>query len=386
MTGTAGQKRVPTEYFAFSPFPLPPLAEQHRIVAKVDELMVLCDELDAAQQKRERRRDRLVAATLNRLNNGNASLEPGGHPDFEESARFYFNHLPRLTTRPEHIQQLRQTILDLAVRGKLVEQDPNDEPASELLKRIEAEKNQLIKAGKLRKQKPKSPIKADEIQFKIPEGWAAIRIGEVGNASDSSIVDGPFGSSVNTKRDYRGGGIPVTRMSNISPFEYKRDNLKFIGEDKFKLLRRHNILSGDVLLGKVGSIGNAAIYPDDMQEGMLSTTGVARFRVGQIVSNRYLCILLNALGPEMRAIASQAVQPFLNMKTINNLPICIPPLAEQHRIVAKVDELMALCEELEAGLNTNAAIRLQLLDATLHESLYGLQETRSQQRVEAQNT
>jgi len=127
--------------------PLPPLAEQHRIVEKVDELMALCDELEAAQQKRERRRERLVAATLNGLNNGDASSETHEPPAFEESARFYFNHLPRLTTRPEHIQQLRQTILNLAVRGKLVPQDPSDEPATKLLSRVEAEKAFLVKCG-----------------------------------------------------------------------------------------------------------------------------------------------------------------------------------------------------------------------------------------------
>ena len=96
--------------------------------------MALCDRLEAAQAERESRRDKLAAASLHRLNNGADADE------FREHARFHLRHLPRLTTRPEHIQQLRQTILNLAVRGKLVPQDPNDEPASELLKRIQAEK------------------------------------------------------------------------------------------------------------------------------------------------------------------------------------------------------------------------------------------------------
>ncbi len=101
---------------------LPPLAEQRRIVAKVDELMALCDRLEAAHAERESRRDRLVAASLHRLN------QPADPPDFRENARFHLRHLPRLATRPEHVQQLRQTILNLAVRGKLVPQDPNDKP------------------------------------------------------------------------------------------------------------------------------------------------------------------------------------------------------------------------------------------------------------------
>jgi len=113
------------------PVPLPPLAEQHRIVAKVDELMAMCDRLAAAQAERENRRNRLVAASLHRLNNG-ADAE-----SFREHARFHLRHLPRLTTRPEHIQQLRQTILHLGVRGRLLPQDPTDEPTGEARKRIE---------------------------------------------------------------------------------------------------------------------------------------------------------------------------------------------------------------------------------------------------------
>lgn len=128
--------------------PLPPLAEQHRIVAKVDELRALCDRLETMQAKRESRRDSLVGASLNRLNNGNDS------ESFREYARFHLNNFPRLTTRPAHVQQLRQAILNLAIRGQLVPQDQNDEPASELLKRIKAEKARLIKEGTLRKEKP----------------------------------------------------------------------------------------------------------------------------------------------------------------------------------------------------------------------------------------
>ena len=145
-TGTTVQS-LKYEEFELQPFPLPPLAEQHRIVAKVDELMALCDQLEAAKTVREQSRDRLVAACLHRLNSPDDTREtdmpdlPAQQADaFRDHARFVFEHLPRLTARPEHIKQLRQTILNLAVRGKLVPQDLNDEPAAELFKRIQAEK------------------------------------------------------------------------------------------------------------------------------------------------------------------------------------------------------------------------------------------------------
>ena len=134
--------------FALLPFPLPPLAEQHRIVAKVDELMTLCDRLEAARMEREATRDRMATASLARLNT------PDPDPaTFQNHAAFALNNLTPLTTRPDQIKALRQTILNLAVRGKLVPQDPNDEPASELLKRIAAEKARLVEAGEIRKKK-----------------------------------------------------------------------------------------------------------------------------------------------------------------------------------------------------------------------------------------
>ena len=150
---------------------LPPLAEQHRIVAKVDELMALCDRLEAAQAERESRRDKLAAASLHRLNNGADADE------FRDHARFHLRHLPRLTTRPEHIQQLRQTILNLAVRGKLVPQDPNDEPASELLKRIKGEKERLIGTGSIRKEKPCRPLQKKKRLFDSEQAGDGRRLG-----------------------------------------------------------------------------------------------------------------------------------------------------------------------------------------------------------------
>ena len=154
--------------------PLPPLAEQHRIVAKVDELMALCDQLEAAKAEREQSRNQLVAASLQRLNDVGQNRHSGrecrnpeamdGKPNHipvarmpsvrdgmtdTEDAAFFLSHLPRLTTRPAHIKQLRQTILNLAVRGKLVEQDHNDEPATELIKRFTLEKRRLLSRKEL---------------------------------------------------------------------------------------------------------------------------------------------------------------------------------------------------------------------------------------------
>ena len=142
-------KEVSGKIVAAIPFPLPPLAEQHRIVAKVDELMALVRPAGGGAGEREATRDRLTAASLARLN----APDP---ETFQADARFALDALPALTTRPDQIKQLRQTILNLAVRGKLVPQDPNDEPASELLKRI-AKERPVVKRKRV---KPKCKSRA----------------------------------------------------------------------------------------------------------------------------------------------------------------------------------------------------------------------------------
>ena len=154
--------------FARLPFPLPPLAEQHRIVAKVDELMALCDRLEAAQKERETTRNRLAAASLARLNTPDPVV-------FQNHAVFALNNLTPLTTRPDQIKALRRTILNLAVRGKLVEQDSNDEPAGELLERIAAEKKRMVEAGEVRKPKKTSLIDYSSLLFGSPPGWVWAR-------------------------------------------------------------------------------------------------------------------------------------------------------------------------------------------------------------------
>jgi type I restriction enzyme S subunit len=197
--------------------PLPPLAEQHRIVAKVDELMALCDQLEAAKTEREQSRDRLVAASLHCLNSPSDTVEtdapdlPARQADsFRDHTRFVFNHLPRLTTRPEHIKQLRQTILNLAVRGKLVPQDSNDEPASELFKRIQAEKARLVKEGELKKDKAIWEGLPKEAPYSLPSGWAWARLQDIFEISR--------GGSPRPAGDprYFGGSIPWITVREIT--------------------------------------------------------------------------------------------------------------------------------------------------------------------------
>ena len=167
--------RLRTEDATTAPFPLPPLAEQHRIVVKVDELMALCDRLEVARTKREATRDRLAATSLARLD------APDPDPMvFRNHAAFAFENLSPLTTRRDQIKALRQTILNLAVRGKLVAQDPNDEPAAELLKRVAADRLKLEKSGSIKKSKPLPKADTSDAPLDLPAGWTWARFPEIG--------------------------------------------------------------------------------------------------------------------------------------------------------------------------------------------------------------
>ena len=173
--------------------PIPPLAEQHRIVAKVDELMALCDQLEQQQTDSNATHQTLVETLL-------ATLTSAADQDeFTEAWQRIADHFDTLFTTEQSIDQLKQTILQLAVMGKLVPQDPNDEPASVLLEKIAKEKARLIKEGKIKKQKPLPEISDDEKPFDLPDSWAWTYVGECFSLTS--------GTSFNKKKNLREGNI-----------------------------------------------------------------------------------------------------------------------------------------------------------------------------------
>jgi type I restriction enzyme S subunit len=339
--------------------PLPPLAEQHRIVAKVDELMALCDRLEAARVTREAVRDRLAAASLARLN--------APHPEtFQADARFALDALPALTTRPDQIKQLRQTVLNLAVRGKLVLQDSKDESASELLKRIAVERAELIKKKEIRREDPLDPIQSAEMPFDVPARWVWSHIGE-------AVLFTQYGTSQKSNPSEK--GVPVLTMGNVQDGLVVWSNEKRIPETSEDLPALY-LRKFDLLYNRTNSaelVGKTGIYLGD--DGVRTFASyLIRLRPSLLSSNpRFLNMAMNT--PEFREtqiiplIKKQTGQANVNGTALKNMLIPLPPLAEQCRIVAKVDALMALCDRLEANLTATAATRRRLLDALLAESL-----------------
>ena len=341
------------------PLPIPPLAEQHRIVAKVDELMALCDRLEAAQAERERRRDRLTAASLQRLN------APAVAPAFREHADFHLQHLARMTTRPDQIPPLREAILNLAVRGRLIPQEPNDEPASELLKRIQAAKAGLVNQGQVKKPEAFEPVRADEIPFAIPNGWEVVRMGWLARKLGAGST--PLGG----KSVYQSEGVPFLRSQNVHDDGLRLCGVAFISRVIHDRMAGTHVRQQDILLNITGaSIGRCAVVPSTFVEGNVSQhVAIIRLFLADIREFIHLSLISPFFQKVIDDVQVGVSREGLSMQRLRLFPMLLPPLAEQRRIVVKVEELMAVCDRLEAQLTTAQTESRRLLEAVLQAAL-----------------
>ena len=336
--------RLRTEDAIIAPFPLPPLAEQHRIVAKVDELMALCDRLEAAQAERETTKTRLTSASLVRLN----APDPD-QATFRERVAFTLENIAPLTTRPEQIKTLRQTILNLAVRGKLVPQNPNDEPALELLQRI-AKKRKKHKAN----GNPKRPlplVSENEQNFPIPTKWVwatveALMYVEMGQSPPSEYYN------------KIGKGLPF--YQGKADFGPKHPSPRYWCIRPTKLA-----LPEDILISIRAPVGPTNIADEKCCIGR----GLAALRPYIGVDTDFILLSLKAFESRIEAMGFGSTFVAINKKQLLYFLLPLPPLPEQRRIVAKVNELMEVCDRLEGGTKVEDEAREQLLGALLHNAL-----------------
>ena len=264
-------------------------------------------------------------------------------------------HYEQIADAPDAISRLRRFILDLAVRGKLVEQDPADEPASVLLKRIAEEKARLAEAGEIRK--PKLFPEFEELPYVLPPSWCWTRMRQVTSDRGQAVPDAPFTYIDVTAIDKENGFVsdPKVLQANEAPSRAR------------KIVRQ-----GDVIYSCVRPyLLNVAIVDADFDPAPIASTAFAILNGHGLVLPRYLWIVLRS--PFMVECVEEDMRgqayPAINDSDFSVLPFPLPPLAEQHRIVAKVDELMALCDRLEASLATADTTRQRLLEALLHEAL-----------------
>ena len=280
--------------------PLAPLEEQHRIVAKIEELLPYVDRYATAYEKLE-----------------------------QFNAKFP--------------NDMKKSILEYAIQGKLVEQRAEEGTGEELYRQIQAEKQQLIKEGKIKKEKPLPEIVEDEIPFDIPESWRWVRFSEI----MSTMSTGPFGSMLH-KTDYIEKGIPLVNPANMVNGKIVPSDKMMISEATRRRLSSYILHAGMIVLGRRGEMGRCAVVTEK-EDGWLCGTGSFFMEPSMSLYVYYVVSLFSSpyvkfyLGGE----SVGTTMSNLNHTILSKMPIPLPPLAEQRRIVAKLDEILPLCERLK---------------------------------------
>ena len=274
--------------------PLPPLAEQKRIVAKIEELLPLIDRYAVAYEKLE-----------------------------QFNAKF-----------PE---DMKKSILQYAIQGQLVEQRPEEGTGEELYQQIQAEKQRLIQEKKIKKEKPLAEISEDEIPFDIPESWKWVRL--------SDIIDVRDGTHDSPK--YVPMGIPLVTSKNLSNGTIDYGNVKYITqEDADKINARSMVDDDDILFAMIGSIGNPVLVKKD-REFCIKNMALFKKHANTDISMRYMYWFFFFIQYKLKKEASGGVQSFISLSRFREYLVPLPPFAEQKRIVAKIEEMLPLCERLK---------------------------------------
>lgn len=274
-------------------FPLPPLSEQSRIAAKIAQLFALLRKVESSTQQ---------YAELQTL--------------------------------------LKSKVLDLAMRGKLVKQDPNDEPASVLLEKIKAEKAELVKEKKIKKSKPLPSITDEEKPFDIPDSWEWVRLGDLTAPVEYAMADGPFGSNLK-KADYTlDPEVRIIQLSNIGENGWKDQNVKYTTFEHLKSIQRSEVFPGNIVIAKMMPAGRAIIVPNKDKKYILSSDAVKFIPDTQVYKDFLLyAINSNTYRDQVNEKLQGTTRPRTSLKKLKNFLIPLPPFDEQKRII---DELMQL--------------------------------------------
>ena len=300
MAEGGAQPNISKEKIVNSLIPLPPAEEQRRIVAKIEEILPYVDRYAAAYEKLE-----------------------------QFNAKFP--------------NDMKKAILEYAIQGKLVEQRAEEGTGEELYRQIQAEKQQLIKEGKIKKEKPLPEIVEDEIPFDIPESWRWVRFSEI----MSTMSTGPFGSMLH-KTDYIEKGIPLVNPANMVNGKIVPSDKMMISEATRRRLSSYILHAGMIVLGRRGEMGRCAVVTEK-EDGWLCGTGSFFMEPSMSLYVYYVVSLFSSpyvkfyLGGE----SVGTTMSNLNHTILSKMPIPLPPLAEQRRIVAKLDEILPLCEKLK---------------------------------------
>jgi|JI10StandDraft_1071094.scaffolds.fasta_scaffold158057_2 type I restriction enzyme S subunit len=337
--------------FVEIPIPLPPLDEQHRIVAKIDQLMVRCDALENLRNEREKKRLATHAAALSQL------LDTTGNGSADDAWAFISQHFSELYAVKENVAELRKAILQLALNGKLVPQNVSGESGLQLLEKIRNEKLGLIKSGYLKKPRDEKELMGGNRLLSLPSSWAATDVGDIATV----VTDGTH----KTPR-YVDEGIRFVSAKDIREGCLSFNECKYITtEEHREISRRCNPERGDILVSKSGSIGTVVIVDDDEEFSLFESLALIKFSPS-LMNGRFMYYAVrNACNfLEEHHIKGVAVK-HLHLNVLRTLPIPLPPLQEQNHIVAKIDRLMALCDTIEQRITATTGKEAELLDAVM---------------------
>ncbi len=355
MTGIIGG--ISAAKFSELLIPLPPLSYQNRLVSKIDELMLVCDQLESQTESSIEAHKTLVETLLATLTSAKDADE------LFESWQRISEHFDTLFTTEDSIDQLKQTILQLAVMGKLVKEDPNDEPASALLERIAEEKEHLIKDKKIKKQKALPPVEEEEVLIELPLHWECCRV------NDISVVLDPNPS--HRYPSYENGTVPLLSTREFQGESgWKVTDAKLVPQEFFEFqseLCRFN--ERDIVFARKGRLGLARKLPN-LEKFTFSHT-VFIIKAFSDINEDYLLLFLRReqfIKDLLIAMNSNVGVPTLGKSKLEMMTFPIPPLNEQKRIVNKVEKLLSICDNLNSKLREAKSIQTNLAN-TISSSL-----------------
>ena len=343
-----------------TPLPVPPTEEQHRICGRVNELMRLCDEFVTQQAAHVDARTALTAATLHRVSRAEPAREVRG-----ALAAFADNidiHLASGDGDLAAIKHLRQAILDMAVRGRLSRQDASDEPVAELQNRIATERSRRVRAKEMRKPATLPPIESADCAFDVPDHWVWCRLGEVCQTRLGKMLDAQ--KNTGTLRRY-------LRNSSAQWNRFELGDLKEIRVEDCEL-GEYSLSDGDLVVVEGGEPGRCAVWDSDLADGiMVFQKALHRVRPEGGVSARFLALLLrNGVNDgRLQGLFTGTTIKHLTGEKLKLYAIPLPPVQEQHRIVDRVSELMAVCNELEQQLVTARTARGELANSVVAHAI-----------------
>jgi type I restriction enzyme S subunit len=331
---------------------LPPREEQDRIVQKVDELMALCDRLEQQTSDQLEAHETLVDTLLGTL------TQPENATELANNWARLAAHFDTLFTTEQSIDKLKQTVLQLAVMGRLVEQDSGNEPALQLVEQIGSEKQRLIKAKELKKSK-EFPIQNTSNLPEIPKSWMWVSLGEL-----ISVMDAGW-SPACPPQPAEPDAWGVLRTTAVQVMEYLEHENKKLPDSKTPR-KQYEVRSGDILITRAGPknrVGISCIVKKTRPKLMISDKIIRFHLIEAGLSAEYVCLCLNA-GETYRHLESAKSgmaesQMNISQDKLKLAPIPLCPAKEQHRIVQKVDELMTLCDQLKERLNQASETRCQ---------------------------